>query len=149
MNFFHYEGGFIYARNYFCNCIHRLCRWKFYLFLLAQKEKREAKESEAQAKIYAENANKANLAAEKFYAEFSNNLEHQRDVQKEQELKEKIITFIALNAPVKTAPIAQHIGLSKEEAFDILHSMSQVDHSIHCAGQCDKSRIDSILWLRS
>ena len=66
-----------------------------------------------------------------------------------QELKEKIITFIALNAPVKTAPIAQHIGLSKEEAFDILHSMSQVDHSIHCAGQCDKSRIDSILWLRS
>ena len=105
----------------------------FISFLLAQKEKREAKESEAQAKIYAENANKANLAAEKFYAEFSNNLEHQRDVQKEQELKEKIITFIALNAPVKTAPIAQHIGLSKEEAFDILHSMSQVDHSIHCA----------------
>ena len=35
----------------------------FISFLLAQKEKREAKESEAQAKIYAENANKANLAA--------------------------------------------------------------------------------------
>ena len=68
----------------------------FISFLLAQKEKREAKESEAQAKIYAENANKANLAAEKFYAEFSNNLEHQRDVQKEQELKEKIITFIVM-----------------------------------------------------
>ncbi len=121
----------------------------FISFLLAQKEKREAKESEAQAKIYAENANKANLAAEKFYADFLNNLKHQRDVQKEQELKEKIITFIALNAPVKTAPIAQHIGLSKEEAFDILHSMSQVDHSIRCAGRCDKSRMDSILWLRS
>lgn len=121
----------------------------FISFLLAQKEKGEAKKSEAQAKIYAENANKANLAAEKLYTEILNNLEHQRDIQNEQELKEKIITFIALNAPVKTAPIAQHIGLNKEDAFDILHSMSQVDHSIHCAGRCDKSRIDDILWLKS
>lgn len=121
----------------------------FVSFLLAQKEKKEAKKSEEQAKIYAENANKANLAAEKFYTEILNNLEHQREVQNEQELKEKIIAFIALNSPVQIDRISQHIGRSKEDTFDILYKMSQVDHSIHCAGRCDKSRMDSILWLRS
>ena len=121
----------------------------FVSFLLAQKEKREAKESEAQARVYAENANKANLAAEKLYTEILKDLERQHSVQDDQELKEKICTFIALNAPVRIDRIAQHINQSKEDTFDILYKMSQVDHSIYCAGRCDKSRMDSILWFKS
>ena len=54
----------------------------FISFLLAQKEKKEAKESERQTQIYAENANQANLATKKLYDELSKYIQHQHVIDR-------------------------------------------------------------------
>ena len=109
----------------------------FISFLLAQKEKCEAKKSEAQAQIYAENANQANLATNELYQELLKD-----------SLKNEIIAFIALHAPVNTIRIAEDINLSKEETFNLLYEMVFVDQTISCSGRCTKERIDDILWCK-
>lgn len=67
----------------------------FISFLLAQKEKKEAKESERQTQIYAENANQANLATKKLYDELSKYIQHQHAIDAQVELKNKIRSYIA------------------------------------------------------
>ena len=66
----------------------------FISFLLAQKEKREAKESEAQAKIYAENANQANVTMNQLYQELLKDIAHRRSIESRDALKNEVISFI-------------------------------------------------------
>lgn len=120
----------------------------FISFLLAQKEKREAKESEAQAKIYAENANQANVTMNQLYQELLKDIAHRRSIESRDALKNEVISFIACNAPVKTARIADHINLSKDETFDLLYEMTFVDRTISCGGRCVKEKIDDVFWTR-
>ena len=68
----------------------------FISFLLAQKEKCEAKKSEAQAQIYAENANQANLATNELYQELLKDIAHRRSIESRDSLNNEIIAFIAL-----------------------------------------------------
>ena len=120
----------------------------FISFLLAQKEKCEAKKSEAQAQIYAENANQANLATNELYLELLKDIAHRRSIESRDSLKNEIIAFIALHAPVNTIRIAEDINLSKEETFNLLYEMVFVDQTISCSGRCTKERIDDILWCK-
>lgn len=99
----------------------------FISFLLAQKEKKEAKESERQTQIYAENANQANLATKKLYDELSKYIQHQHVIDAQVELKNKIRSYIAKNQNSRTQCIADFVGLSKEEAFQLLLDMMHTD----------------------
>lgn len=118
----------------------------FISFLLAQKEKKEAKESERQTQIYAENANQANLATKKLYDELSKYIQHQHVIDAQVELKNKIRSYIAKNQNSCTQCIADFVGLSKEEAFQLLLDMMHTDRTIRGSGRCTVERIDDILW---
>ena len=74
--------------------------------------------------------------------------QNRRSIESRDALKNEVISFIACNAPVKTARIADHINLSKDETFDLLHEMTFVDQTISCAGRCAKERIDNVFWTR-
>ena len=110
----------------------------FISFLLAQKEKKEAKESERQTQIYAENANQANLATKKLYDELSKYIQHQHVIDAQVELKNKIRSYIAKNQNSRTQCI--------EEAFQLLLDMMHTDRTIRGSGRCTVERIDDILW---
>mgnify|MGYP001398747881 CR=1 FL=1 len=116
------------------------------LFLFSQKEKKEAKESERQTQIYAENANQANLATKKLYDELSKYIQHQHAIDAQVELKNKIRSYIAKNQNSRTQCIADFVGLSKEEAFQLLLDMMHTDRTIRGSGRCTVERIDDILW---
>ena len=60
-------------------------------FILAQREKKEAKKSEAAAKEYAENANKANLEIQRYTQHLNAKVNKQREFDNE---KEKIKRYI-------------------------------------------------------
>jgi len=54
-------------------------------FLLAQREKKEAKKSEAAAKEYAENANKANLEIQRYTHHLNVEVDKQQELDNEKE----------------------------------------------------------------
>ena len=118
----------------------------FISFVLTQKEKKEAKESERQTQIYAENANQANLATKKLYYELSEYIQRQCTIDAQTELKNKIRSYIAKNQNSRTQCIADFVGLSKEETFQLLSDMMHTDRTIRGSGRCTVERIDDILW---
>ena len=59
----------------------------FVSFLIARNEKRQAKESEKQAKIWAENADKANIATHELYDAVLHEIERKRPLEERKELK--------------------------------------------------------------
>ena len=101
---------------------------------------------ERQTQIYAENANQANLATKKLYDELSKYIQHQHVIDAQVELKNKIRSYIAKNQNSRTQCIADFVGLSKEEAFQLLLDMMHTDRTIRGSGRCTVERIDDILW---
>ena len=119
----------------------------FVSFLIARNEKRQAKESEKQAKIWAENADKANIATHELYDALLHEIERKRPLEERKELKENARNYICANFMVHTQSIADHLDISKNDAFELLQEMLRSDKSISCAGQCTKGQIDEILWI--
>ena len=108
---------------------------------------KKAKESELRAEEYSRNANDYNLAAKKYYDEMIVKHESAKPKMLREELKEKAQIFVSVNMMPKTMKVAEHLEITKEEAFDLLEEMLRADKSISCAGQCTKENINGVLWL--
>ena len=118
----------------------------FVSFLIARKEKRQARESEEQAKAWAKNADKANIATRELYETILREIKRKKPLEERKELKENARNYICSNFIVHTQAVADHLGISKENAFELLLEMLRSDKSISCAGQCTKERIDEVIW---
>ena len=82
----------------------------------------------------------------KLYDELSKYIQHQHAIDAQVELKNKIRSYIAKNQNSRTQCIADFVGLSKEEAFQLLLDMMHTDRTIRGSGRCTVERIDDILW---
>lgn len=60
----------------------------FVSFLIARKEKRQARESEEQAKAWAKNADKANIATRELYETILREIKRKKPLEERKELKE-------------------------------------------------------------
>lgn len=118
----------------------------FVSFLIARKEKRQARESEEQAKAWAKNADKANIATRELYETILREIKRKKPLEERKKLKENARNYICSNFWVHTQAVADHLGISKENAFELLLEMLRSDKSIGCAGQCTKERIEEVTW---
>ncbi|MEN6463456.1 MAG: hypothetical protein ABFC94_19070 [Syntrophomonas sp.] len=62
--------------------------------------------------------------------------------------KEKVHKFISISMFAHTADVAEHLGISKEEAFSILKELVQYDHKISAGGQLTEANMDNVIWLK-
>ena len=107
---------------------------------------KEAKESEEKAKQYAENANNTNIAAKRLYDEILLTIEQNKPELARKKLKEKARIFVCKNTLTYTQNVANHLGIQKEEAFELLYELVMVDNFLECAGLCTKENIDGVMW---
>lgn len=68
--------------------------------------------------------------------------------QTKENLKNKALKFINISMITNTKRVAEHLGISDVEAFDILKEMVLDDKSISCGGQLDEKRLDYIVWTK-
>lgn len=61
-------------------------------------------------------------------------------------LKEEALKFINISMFAKTDRVAEHLGISQEEAFDLLREMARHDKSISSGGQLRKDNLQNIIW---
>lgn len=66
-------------------------------FLIARKEKRQARESEEQAKAWAKNADKANIATRELYETILREIKRKKPLEERKELKENARNYICSN----------------------------------------------------
>ncbi len=61
-------------------------------------------------------------------------------------LKDKALKFVKLNPPnTKTRKVAEHLGISDDEAYDILYEL-RMDGLIKSGGQLPRENKDIIVW---
>lgn len=120
----------------------------FISFLGSRREKKMAKESEKRAKEYAQNANQTYCILQTYYEEALKQIQIANTKLARIELKEKAKNYIYIEGMTHTKSVAEKLGLSKDETFDLLKEMLQVDETISVAGRCNKERIDDVLWCK-
>ncbi len=64
------------------------------------------------------------------------------------ENKEKAYKFVSISMIAKTQAVADHLGISKEEAFELMQELLLVDRKISCGGSASKENMDNVIWLR-
>jgi len=62
--------------------------------------------------------------------------------------KEKAHKYVNISMFAKTEDIAKHLGIGKEEAFDILNELFRHDGKITCGGRATKDNMDNVIWLK-
>ncbi len=62
--------------------------------------------------------------------------------------KMKALKYVNISMFAKTEAVAKHLGIDKEEAFDLLVELLRHDRAISCGGQVDKNNMDNIIWLK-
>lgn len=83
----------------------------------------------------------------KYYDEMTAIHENAKPKIQREELKEKARVFISVHSMPRTIRVAEHLGITKEEAFDLLVEMDRSDKSIGHAGQCTIKNIDGVIWV--
>lgn len=63
-------------------------------------------------------------------------------------LKEKALKFVNISMVTKTKRVAEHLDISKDEAFDLLVEMVRHDESISAGGQLRSENMDNIVWTK-
>ena len=117
-----------------------------FLFFSLKKKRRKQKKVNVKLKSMLKMPIRQNLATKKLYDELSKYIQHQHVIDAQVELKNKIRSYIAKNQNSRTQCIADFVGLSKEEAFQLLLDMMHTDRTIRGSGRCTVERIDDILW---
>jgi hypothetical protein len=79
--------------------------------------------------------------------------QHSKPVEKTSEEireinKEKAYKFVCISMIAKTESVANHLGVSKEEAFEILQELLLVDGLITCGGSARQENMDNVIWLK-
>ncbi|MEG0830635.1 MAG: hypothetical protein RSB81_02505 [Anaerovoracaceae bacterium] len=100
-------------------------------FVLAQKEKKNAKSSEEQAKHYAEVASAADISAKNYYDLLVSE-------EKPKQLKYQIIRHLKLKTNKRTTKdVSEALNISEDEAHDILLDMLWVDDMLTATGNTE------------
>lgn len=99
-------------------------------FNFARKEEKRAKASEEQAKLYAKNADEANVAAQKYYKKITELIEEQQNKEEQSNLENKIIMFISKNKTATTKEIANELDLTNEEIHPVIEKLYLLDEKI-------------------
>lgn len=63
-------------------------------------------------------------------------------------LKDKALKFINISMITKTQNVAEHLGLTEEETFDLLVEMVRHDGTISSGGQLRKENLRNIIWTK-
>ncbi|MCC5909985.1 MAG: hypothetical protein JJT76_06060 [Clostridiaceae bacterium] len=63
-------------------------------------------------------------------------------------LKNKAFKYVSISGFAKTQKVAEHLNISKEEAFDVLNELMRVDGKISCGGRASKDNINNVIWLK-
>ncbi|GIN23405.1 hypothetical protein J1TS3_45390 [Siminovitchia fordii] len=63
-------------------------------------------------------------------------------------LKEKALKYINISMYANTKRVAEHLGISVEDAFNLLVEMVRHDQSISSGGQLRRDNIQSIIWTK-
>lgn len=63
-------------------------------------------------------------------------------------LKEEALKFINISMITNTKSVAEHLQITKEEAYQLLLEMIRHDGIISCGGYLDESNKDNIVWLK-
>lgn len=95
-------------------------------FMLAQREKKEAKKSEVAAKEYADNANKANLEIQRYTQHLNAEVDKQREFDSE---KEKV---------------KRHIIEYEKDKQNVIYGINQIYQDVYL-GEGDKHKLLMIL----
>lgn len=72
----------------------------------------------------------------------------QQNVEKKETLKQEMIKQISLSGFAKTQKIAGKVGVSKEEAFELLRELLLVDGKITCGGRATEDNMDNVIWFK-
>jgi len=75
-------------------------------------------------------------------------LKHETEEEILNQLKSKALKYVSISGVAKTQKIADHLNVSREEAFDILNELMRVDGKISCGGRASKDNIDNVLWIK-
>lgn len=63
-------------------------------------------------------------------------------------LKKQAYKYVSLQGVCNTSRVAEHLNISKNEAFDLLVEMLRVDSSISAGGQVYKDNMDTVVWMK-
>lgn len=119
----------------------------FIAYILTRYEKNQAKAYEEEARKQAENADKANISARKYYEAMLEKLNIEDQKNAIEDRKKQVLEIINLNGPKKTAQIAKELGISEDDAFNLLESMAKREQSIQCGGQCKRDN-PNLVWIK-
>jgi len=114
--------------------------------IMAWKSKRKAAKSEAQAELYAKNADDANQSAKKYYDSMYKHLETQNSQNERAEKKRNILIEINKKIVFSAQDIMHTVGLTEDETIELLNeietiqpsSLSEDRSSINCNWQKNK-----------
>ncbi|PKM66196.1 MAG: hypothetical protein CVU95_12760 [Firmicutes bacterium HGW-Firmicutes-2] len=67
---------------------------------------------------------------------------------KNRKFKEKAYKFVCTSMIVNTHSVAEHLGVSDNEAFLILNELLRVDGTISCGGRASIDNIDNVVWMK-
>lgn len=100
-------------------------------------------------------AEQAAKNADNYYktvTEYVNHLLEKQKIQqnnvRRDELKQEIFKQVSLSGIAKTQAIADKVGVSKEEAFELLRELLLVDGKISCGGRATEDDIENVIWVK-
>lgn len=62
--------------------------------------------------------------------------------------KVRALKFVNISMVTYTKHVAQHLGITDEEAFEILKELVLHDRSISCGGQLRKENMQNVVWTK-
>lgn len=72
----------------------------------------------------------------------------QTQEERREKLKEKAYKYVSLQGICNTKRVAEHLGISEEDAFDILEELLKVDSVISAGGQIIKDNMANVIWTK-
>ncbi|KIY21947.1 hypothetical protein [Mesobacillus subterraneus] len=74
--------------------------------------------------------------------------EHKKEKRSIEELKNEAHKFVNISMVTKTKRVADHLGITPEEAFDILEELLRHDGLISAGGIVRKDNMDTLVWTK-
>ena len=74
--------------------------------------------------------------------------QHKKEKRSREELKNEAHKFVNISMVTKTKRVAEHLGITPDEAFDILEELLRHDGLISAGGIVRKDNMDTMIWTK-
>lgn len=74
--------------------------------------------------------------------------DHKKEKRSREDLKNEAHKFVNISMVTKTKRVAEHLGVTPDEAFDILEELLRHDGLISAGGIVRKENIDTMVWTK-